>query len=123
VENALYADDRVLEVAAVGVPDARLGELVAAVVSIKPPYHGKVNEAQLLKHAQDALPKFAVPVIVIIQNEPFGVSSYSRRCGAHLILPSKERTPSGKILKAELRELAKKHWELRKAQQNPAPRL
>ncbi|KAJ7056303.1 hypothetical protein C8F01DRAFT_1221005 [Mycena amicta] len=35
VENALFTDE-VLEVAAVGVPDERLGELVAAVVVVKP---------------------------------------------------------------------------------------
>ncbi|KAF6762632.1 long-chain-fatty-acid-CoA ligase [Ephemerocybe angulata] len=105
VENALYADERVLEAAAVGVPDARLGELVAAIVSIKSPHHGKVDEAQLLRQAATVLPKFAVPVIIIVQNEPFA------------------RTPSGKILKAELRTFAKRHWEARKAEVGPSPRL
>lgn len=38
VENALYADARVHDAAAVSVPDPRLGELVAAVVSVKPQY-------------------------------------------------------------------------------------
>ena len=36
MENAFYADPRVLEVAAVGVPDRRLGEVVAAVVYLRP---------------------------------------------------------------------------------------
>ncbi|RXW25143.1 hypothetical protein EST38_g700 [Candolleomyces aberdarensis] len=54
VENALYADDRVLEVAAVGVPDKRLGELVAAVVSAKSGHFGRLTEAQLIKQAQKA---------------------------------------------------------------------
>lgn len=48
MENALYADPRVLEAAAVGVPDERLGELVAAVVSIKPAYQGHVSESALI---------------------------------------------------------------------------
>jgi acyl-CoA synthetase (AMP-forming)/AMP-acid ligase II len=48
VENALYADPRILEAAAVGVPDERLGELVAAVVSVKPAYQGHVTEAALI---------------------------------------------------------------------------
>lgn len=52
VENAIYTDERVLEVAAVGVPDMRLGELVAAIVSIKPAYYGKVTEASLISLAQ-----------------------------------------------------------------------
>ncbi|PPQ63866.1 hypothetical protein CVT24_009492 [Panaeolus cyanescens] len=98
VENVLYSDDRILEAAAVGVPDPRLGELVAAVVSIKPPYHGQVTEAQLIALAAKRLPKFAVPVMIIIQNEPF------------------ERTPSGKILKPQLRQLAAKEWVERAGQ-------
>ncbi|KAF8974758.1 hypothetical protein BDZ97DRAFT_1775265 [Flammula alnicola] len=98
VENALYADERVLEVAAVGVPDKRLGEIVAAVVSIKPAYQGKVTEQSLIALAQKSLPKFAVPVMVVIQNEQF------------------ERTPSGKILKADLRKVAAEAWSKRSTQ-------
>jgi len=52
VENALYADDRILEAAAVGVPDKRLGELVTAVVSIKPAHHGRVSEGSVILIAQ-----------------------------------------------------------------------
>lgn len=52
VENTLYADDRVSEVAAVGVPDIRLGEQVAAVVFIKPGHEGEVTEASLVKLAE-----------------------------------------------------------------------
>jgi acyl-CoA synthetase (AMP-forming)/AMP-acid ligase II len=48
VENSLYSDPRVYEVAAVGVPDERLGEQVAAVVSVKPAYQGRVTEAELI---------------------------------------------------------------------------
>ena len=48
VENALYADPRVHEAAAVGVPDERLGELVAAVVSVKPSYRASVTEGTLM---------------------------------------------------------------------------
>ncbi|KAL0072408.1 hypothetical protein AAF712_000171 [Marasmius tenuissimus] len=52
VENALYMDSRVMEVAAVGVPDTRLGELVAALVSVKPPFRGKVTETSLIELAR-----------------------------------------------------------------------
>ncbi len=52
MENVLYADPRVLEAAAVGVPDERLGELVAAVVSIKPAYQGYVTEDALMAIAR-----------------------------------------------------------------------
>jgi acyl-CoA synthetase (AMP-forming)/AMP-acid ligase II len=48
VENSLYSDPRVSEAAAVGIPDERLGEQVAAVVSVKPEYQGLVTEAGLI---------------------------------------------------------------------------
>ncbi|KAJ3575121.1 hypothetical protein NP233_g1302 [Leucocoprinus birnbaumii] len=96
VENALYNDPRVQEAAAVGVPDERLGELVAAVVSIKPAYQGYVTEAALMATARQSLPRFAVPVMIVLLHEPF----------AH--------TPSGKIIKGELRKLARRHWEDRR---------
>lgn len=93
VENALYSDDRILEAAAVGVPDKRLGELVAAIVSIKPAFRGQVTEAELILRAQKSLPKFAVPVMVVIVDHAL------------------ERTPSGKIVKGIARKLARRHWE------------
>ncbi|KAJ7233984.1 hypothetical protein C8J57DRAFT_1381406 [Mycena rebaudengoi] len=96
VENALFTDG-VLEVAAVGVPDQRLGELVAGVVSIKPSYRGKVTEASLIALARQRLPSFAVPVMILFLNEL-------------------EHNPSGKILKGNLRVLAGKEWENRKTQ-------
>lgn len=52
VENALYADSRVAEVAAVGVPDARLGEQVAVVVSVRPENGGQVTEEGLIALAR-----------------------------------------------------------------------
>ncbi|KAF9268898.1 acetyl-CoA synthetase-like protein [Marasmius fiardii PR-910] len=95
VENALYTDTRVMEAAAVGVPDSRLGELVAAVVSVKPPFRGTVNENSLIEAARRHLPRFAVPVMVVISDEPF------------------ELTPSGKIMKEPLRKIARRYWEER----------
>lgn len=90
VEDALYYDERLAEVAAVGVPDDKLGELVAAVVSTKPAFHGRVKESELLElarsksvdpvrcahailtHIRYRLPYFAVPALIIIQDKPFG---------------------------------------------------
>lgn len=95
VENALYVDERVMEAAAVGVPHPRLGEVVAAVISVKPAFRGQVTEASLISTAAKSLPKFAVPVLVVIQ---------------HVEL---EKNPSGKILKAGLRKLAREIWEKR----------
>lgn len=48
VENAFYADKRVAEAAAIGVPDERLGELVGVIVSLHPTSTtGKVGEDDL----------------------------------------------------------------------------
>ncbi|KAJ7924833.1 hypothetical protein B0H13DRAFT_1976258 [Mycena leptocephala] len=52
VENALYSDSRVVEAAAVAVPDQRLGELVAAVVFVDPEFRGQVTEASLMAIAK-----------------------------------------------------------------------
>ena len=41
-----------LEVAAVGVPDKRLGELPVAVVTLKKGYFGKVKEDELMNVAK-----------------------------------------------------------------------
>ncbi|KIY67284.1 acetyl-CoA synthetase-like protein [Cylindrobasidium torrendii FP15055 ss-10] len=95
VENALYEEPGVYEAAAVGVPDERLGELVAAVVSIKPEFKGKVTEKSLLRSVQKLLPKFAIPVMIVIQEEQF------------------EHNATGKIMKPPLRLLAQKEWERR----------
>ncbi|KAG6874481.1 hypothetical protein C0995_010391 [Termitomyces sp. Mi166 len=93
VENALYRDPRILEAAAVGAPDERLGELVAAVVSVKSAYQGTVTEASLIGLARK---QFAVPVMIVVFNEPL------------------EHTPSGKIIKGKLRQIARRHWEARR---------
>jgi len=96
VENALYRDPRVSEAAAVGVPDERLGEIVAAVVTIKPAFQGTVTEAALIGLARRSLPRFAVPEMIVVLHEPFKL------------------TPSRKIMKGELRKLAQHHWEARR---------
>ncbi|TFY81448.1 hypothetical protein EWM64_g2562 [Hericium alpestre] len=95
VENAVSADDRLLEVAAVAVPDKKLGELVSVVVSVKPAYHGKVKEEEVIDTARKRLPRFAVPVMILFSEDR---------------LP---RNPAGKILKNELRKVARAEWEKR----------
>ncbi|KAF8655311.1 hypothetical protein AX16_003208 [Volvariella volvacea WC 439] len=72
IENALYTVDGVMEAAAIGIPDERLGELPAAVVFIKPDFQATITEAALLDVARKSLPKFAVPVLILIRGEPLG---------------------------------------------------
>lgn len=95
IENALYNDSRLAEVAAVGLPDPRLGELVAAVVSVKHAFKGKVTEESVLALARKSLPRYAIPVMILVQETPF------------------ELTPSGKIVKGSLRTLAQGEWKKR----------
>ncbi|EEB98750.1 hypothetical protein MPER_01691 [Moniliophthora perniciosa FA553] len=107
VENALYRDPRIFEAAAVGVPDKRLGELVTALVTLKPAYRGKgqVTEAELLALAREHLPRFAVPVMILIREGDF------------------EHTPSEKVIKTQLRKIVAEEWEKRKASGNGQAKL
>ncbi|KAL0577769.1 hypothetical protein V5O48_004227 [Marasmius crinis-equi] len=100
IENALYEDPGVLEAAAVGVPDERLGELVAAVVTIKQGYVGKVTEQSLIEFVRGRLPRFAVPVMVIVQT-------------TEMVSFPPEHTPSGKIKKGILRDIVREEWKKR----------
>jgi acyl-CoA synthetase (AMP-forming)/AMP-acid ligase II len=96
VENAIFSDTRIMECAAVGVPDKRLGELVTAIVVPKENYKEEVTEEQVIAIAASQLPGFAIPSMIIVQKE------------------SLPRNPGGKILKGPLRILAAKEWERRK---------
>ncbi|KAJ3801861.1 hypothetical protein GGU11DRAFT_674108, partial [Lentinula aff. detonsa] len=95
VENALYEHEGVLEAAAVGVPDSRLGELVTVLVTVKPAFRGRVSPDALMSLAMKRLPKFAVPVMILVRDEEFS------------------HTPSGKIIKTELRRIASEEWSKR----------
>ncbi|KAK0455656.1 uncharacterized protein EV420DRAFT_1272222 [Desarmillaria tabescens] len=96
VENALYTEPAVLEAAAVRVPDDRLCQLVTALVTLKPGYHGKISEEKLLETARKLLPPSAVPVMIILKDGEF------------------DHTPSGKIIKVQLRAIAQEEWVRRK---------
>nr|GAT59407.1 predicted protein [Mycena chlorophos] len=91
VENALFTDG-VLEVAAVGVPDPRLGELVVAAVTTRVGH--KLTEESLIALARSRLPHFAVPVMVIF-------------------VPELEHNAAGKIMKGGIRKLAAEEWAKR----------
>ncbi|CAK5275654.1 unnamed protein product [Mycena citricolor] len=93
VENALFTDG-VLEAVAVGIPDNRLGELVAAVVSVKASERHRITESVLIELARSRLPSFAVPVMVLVQDE----------------LPHNQ---AGKPLKKIIREAAAQEWQKR----------
>jgi long-chain acyl-CoA synthetase len=87
VENALYAHPAVLEAAAVGVPDERWGEVIKAIVVLKPGMTATGQE--IIEHCRTRIAHFKVPRSVDF---------------AEGALP---KSGSGKILKRELRE---KYW-------------
>lgn len=85
VERVLAEHEAVAEVAVIGVPDEKWGEVVKAVVVLD----GDASEADLIAFARARLAAYKCPKSVDIAED----------------LP---RNPTGKILKKELR---KPHWE------------
>jgi acyl-CoA synthetase (AMP-forming)/AMP-acid ligase II len=85
VERVLAEHDAVVDVAVIGVPDDKWGEVVKAVVVVE----RDISEADLIAHARERLAGYKCPKTVDIVDE----------------LP---RNPTGKVLKKELR---KPHWE------------
>lgn len=88
VERVLAEHEAVVEVAVIGVPDDKWGEVVKAVVVLEGSLEA-VLEADLIAFARERLAAYKCPKTVDITEE----------------LP---RNPTGKVLKKELR---KPHWE------------
>lgn len=87
VENILYMHPAVLECAVVGVPDAKWGEAVKAIVALKP--GAAATEEEIIRFCKDRIAHYKSPKSVDFLD----------------VLP---RTGSKKIHKAALRE---KYWE------------
>jgi long-chain acyl-CoA synthetase len=83
IEDALYAHPAVMEAAVVGIPDRILGEVVGAVVRIRPGV--EVTEGELREHVKSLLAAHKAPVKIDIRHEEF------------------PRNASGKALKTVLR--------------------
>jgi long-chain acyl-CoA synthetase len=82
VEEVIYAHPAIAEAAVIGVPDARLGEEVHAVVAVKP--ERTLTEAELIEFVRQKLAAYKYPRTVEFRDT----------------LP---KGPSGKVLKKELR--------------------
>jgi acyl-CoA synthetase (AMP-forming)/AMP-acid ligase II len=83
VENAIFGHPAVADVGVIGVPDARWGEAVKAVVSVKP--GAEVSPAEIIAWARERIAAFKCPKSVDFVD----------------VVP---RNPSGKILRRDLRE-------------------
>ncbi len=86
IEDAVALHPGVIEVAAVGVPDERSGEIVKIIVVRR---DAELTEASVLEHCRRHLTGYKMPKLVEIRSEP---------------LP---KTNIGKILRRELREAAR----------------
>lgn len=68
VENALAGHSAVTEAAVVGIPHAKWGETVAAVVTVRP--GTAVDEAELIEFARERVGAVRKPTVVVVTEEP-----------------------------------------------------
>ena len=81
IENFIMENQKVQDVAVIGIPDERLGEIVTAVIKIKP--GSSMGEEEVLNHCE-GLPRYKRPRKIIFDDVP--------------------RNPTGKIEKPKLRK-------------------
>ncbi len=81
VEDAIHNHPKVYDVAVIGIPDKRLGEVIGAVIDSKPGEN--VTEQEILNFIEALLPKYKRPRKIIFDKVP--------------------RNPTGKIEKNKLR--------------------
>jgi acyl-CoA synthetase (AMP-forming)/AMP-acid ligase II len=68
VEDAIHDHPKVYDVAAIGVPDKRLGEIVAAVIDPKP--GETLTEEEIMAHVEKVLPRYKRPRKIIFDKIP-----------------------------------------------------
>jgi acyl-CoA synthetase (AMP-forming)/AMP-acid ligase II len=82
VEDVLHTYPKIYDVAVIGIPDERLGEVPAAVIDPKP--GESINESEILAFCEQNLPRYKRPRRVFIDKVP--------------------RNPTGKIEKTKLKQ-------------------
>ena len=87
VENAIYANPKVADVAVIGVPDEKWGEAVKACVVVKEGQ--ELSEAEVIAHAREHIAGYKCPKSIDF-------------------IDALPRNPSGKILRKDLRA---PYWE------------
>jgi long-chain acyl-CoA synthetase len=69
VEDTIAQLETVLEVAVIGVPDAKTGEAVRAYVVPHPDHAAKLTTEQVIAHCRQQLTAYKVPRIVVLRDE------------------------------------------------------
>lgn len=69
VEDTIAQLETVLEVAVIGVPDAKTGEAVRAYVVPHPDHGAKLTTEQVIAHCRQQLTAYKVPRIVVLRDE------------------------------------------------------
>jgi fatty-acyl-CoA synthase len=64
VENMLYEHPAIHEACIIGVPDARQGEVVKAIVSLKPGLRGEVKAQDIVEWARGRMAVYKAPRLV-----------------------------------------------------------
>ena len=82
IEDFLRTNDKILDVAVIGLPDKRLGEIAAAIISLKPGVECTEEDINIFCKK---LPRYKRPRKIIFADVP--------------------RNPTGKIEKPKLREI------------------
>lgn len=85
VESLMNDHEAILQIAVVGVPDARRGESVKAFIVLKPEYKEKISETDMIKWAKEKMAAYKYPRFVEFRDS----------------LPA---TSSGKVLRRLLKE-------------------
>jgi len=84
IEDFIRSNSAVKDVAVIGLPDARLGEIAAAIIELKPEYVATTTEADIEDFCRE-MPKYKRPRKIIFAEVP--------------------RNPTGKIEKPKLRKM------------------
>jgi long-chain acyl-CoA synthetase len=85
VEEVLKTHPKIKEVAVIGVPDIKVGEMVKAMVVLEMDFRGQLSEEEIIEYCQGKLAHYKIPKIVEFTGE----------------IP---KTDVGKVSRRELRE-------------------
>ncbi|KAH7093941.1 acetyl-CoA synthetase-like protein [Auriculariales sp. MPI-PUGE-AT-0066] len=108
VENAIYADERIHDVAVAGVSHRRLGEIVGALVVPKAEHFGKITEEDVIALCKQALPHFAVPEVVVFQQDII-----SRNAAGKILKPVVRKTLNDEYTRRQRKPGSKGHGKVK----------